>query len=141
MRRRTLAWWPMWWHKSHCLSSRSNLSSRRGCPCLFPSHLVQLDALPLTPNGKIDRRALLAPADVAQTHRDEFVPPRDHVEIQLAALWEQVLNVHPVGVTQGFFDLGGHSLLAVQLIAGIRARFGVELPVSTLFQHDTVEAL
>src|SRR3569623_2035348 len=74
---------------------------------MLPSHLVQLDALPLTPNGKIDRRALPAPADVAQTHRDEFVPPRDHVEIQLAALWEQVLNVHPVGVTQGFFDLGG----------------------------------
>jgi len=108
---------------------------------MLPSHLVQLDALPLTPNGKVDRRALPAPADVAQAHRDEFVPPRDHVEIQLAALWEQVLNVHPVGVTQGFFDLGGHSLLAVQLIAGIRARFGVELPVSTLFQHDTVEAL
>src|SRR3569832_364247 len=108
---------------------------------MLPSHLVQLDALPLTPNGKVDRRALPAPADVAQAHRDEFVPPRDHVEIQLAALWEQVLNVHPVGVTQGFFDLGGHSLLAVQLIAGIRARFGVELPVSTLIQHDTVEAL
>lgn len=108
---------------------------------MLPNHIVRLDALPLTPNGKIDRRALPAPADVVQEDVEDFVPPRDHIEIQLAVLWEQLLNVHPIGVRQNFFDLGGHSLLAVQLVAGIRERFGVELPVSLLFQHNTVEAL
>ncbi len=108
---------------------------------MLPSLIVPLAAFPLTPNGKIDRRALPAPAEGAHAALAGFVAPRDRGEIQLASLWEQLLGVHPVGVTQNFFDLGGHSLLAVQLVAGIRERFGVELPVSTLFQHNTVEAL
>lgn len=106
---------------------------------MLPTHIVVLERLPLTPNGKVDRRALPAPAAAAAA--GEWVPPRDAFEIRLAALWEQLLHVHPVGIHQDFFALGGHSLLAVQLVAAIRARFGVELPVATLFRHGTVAAL
>ncbi len=108
---------------------------------MLPSHIIVLTEFPLTPNGKVNRRALPAPADGIHTALSEFVAPRDRDEIQLATMWEQLLGVHPVGVNQNFFDLGGHSLLAVRLVAGIRQRFGVELPVSVLFQHNTVEAL
>lgn len=108
---------------------------------MLPSHIVVLTEFPLTPNGKVNRRALPAPADGMHGAAGDVVAPRDRDEIQLASLWEQLLGVHPVGVNQNFFDLGGHSLLAVQLMAGIRERFGMELPVSVLFQHNTVEAL
>ena len=108
---------------------------------MLPSHIISLPQFPLTPNGKVNRRALPAPAEGAPAHAGEFIAPRERGEIQLASLWEQLLGVHPIGVNQNFFDLGGHSLLAVQLVAGIRERFGVDLPVSSLFQHNTVEAL
>ncbi|MEK7322195.1 MAG: amino acid adenylation domain-containing protein [Pseudomonadota bacterium] len=108
---------------------------------MLPSHIVALAEFPLTPNGKVNRRALPPPAEAAHGADSDFIAPRDRDEIQLAGLWEQLLGVHPVGVNQNFFDLGGHSLLAVQLVAGIRERFDVELPVSVLFQHNTVEAL
>jgi thioesterase domain-containing protein/acyl carrier protein len=105
---------------------------------MVPSAFVLLAALPLNPNGKVDRRALPAPG---AAERPDFVAPRDLLELQVAALWEEVLRTRPVGVTQSFFDLGGHSLLAVSLMLQIERRLGRKLPLSTLFTHPTVEAL
>jgi amino acid adenylation domain-containing protein len=105
---------------------------------MIPSVFVTLDALPLTPNQKVDRRAL--PAPEPETGQP-FVAPRDELEIRLARLWEKVLNVRPVGVTDNFFDLGGHSLLVVRLFAEIEQTFGKNLPMTTLFEGPTVSHL
>jgi thioesterase domain-containing protein/acyl carrier protein len=67
--------------------------------------------------------------------------PRDLLERQLLEIWEELLAVRPIGVTDGFFDLGGHSLLAVRLLGRIKERFGRELPLATLFAGQTIEAL
>src|SRR6201999_674837 len=64
--------------------------------------------------------------------------PRDAVELKLTEIWENVLDVHPVGIEDKFFDLGGHSLLAVKLIAQIEKVFGRRLRVATVFQAPTV---
>ena len=105
---------------------------------MVPAHFVVLDSLPLTPNGKIDRKALPAPDD---NTRSESTLPRDNIELQLALLWETVLNVPSVGIHDVFFSLGGHSLLAVKLMNHIREQFTAHLPISALFQHPTVAAL
>jgi thioesterase domain-containing protein/acyl carrier protein len=107
---------------------------------MVPSALVALDALPLTPNGKLDRDALPQPDRDARAG-EATVPPRDLLERQLLEIWEELLAVRPIGVTDGFFDLGGHSLLAVRLLGRIKERFGRELPLSTLFAGQTIESL
>ncbi|MBI1930565.1 thioester reductase domain-containing protein [Candidatus Poribacteria bacterium] len=67
---------------------------------------------------------------------------RQHaLEQQLAHIWEEVLDIHPVSVRDNFFDLGGHSLLAVGLMARIQQRFGKKLPLAILFQGATIEQL
>jgi amino acid adenylation domain-containing protein len=107
---------------------------------MIPAAFVVLDALPLTPNGKVERRSLPAPAAIAGDE-DSFIAPRDAIELQLVEIWEEVLRVRSIGVTDDFFDLGGNSLLAVRLMAQIEIQFGQELSLSTLFQGATIEGL
>jgi thioesterase domain-containing protein/acyl carrier protein len=109
---------------------------------LVPPSIVPLDSFPLTPNGKIDRRALEQRVDDAPgLTTGEPLPPRDATELALVRLWEELLDVRPVGVRASFFELGGHSLLAVRLLAAVRERFGRDLPLAALFRAPTVESL
>ncbi|MHB9132567.1 MAG: amino acid adenylation domain-containing protein [Armatimonadota bacterium] len=76
-----------------------------------------------------------------ESEKGEYLPATDALELQLVAIWEQVLKVHPVGVEDNFFDIGGHSLLAMQLFARISKATGVRLPLATLFQAPTIRGL
>jgi non-ribosomal peptide synthetase component F/thioesterase domain-containing protein len=71
----------------------------------------------------------------------QYVPPRTADEIKLAELWKNILKVPKVGLYDNFFDLGGHSLLAAQLVARLKAEFGVTIDLSLLIVAPTVELL
>jgi amino acid adenylation domain-containing protein len=108
---------------------------------MIPSAFMRLDAMPLTPNGKVDRRALPPPDTITPMLEQAFVAPRDSLELRLVQMWEDILNIHPIGVTDDFFNLGGHSLLVVHLMARIQSLFGRSLPLSAIFRGATVEHL
>jgi thioesterase domain-containing protein/acyl carrier protein len=105
---------------------------------MVPSTFVALERLPQTPNGKVDRRALPAPDQARPELGTGYVPPRDAVEEQLAAIWADLLGVQRVGVHDNFFELGGDSLLAFRLLARIEKSFGKELQPVTVFRRPTV---
>ena len=106
---------------------------------MVPSAFVLLDELPLTPNGKTDRRALPAPDTSRST--DTFVPPKTQLHYQLLAIWEELLNVQPIGIQDNFFLLGGHSLLATRLISKIEQTFHKQVSLSSLFKGPTIARL
>jgi amino acid adenylation domain-containing protein len=108
---------------------------------MIPAHFVVLPRLPLTPNGKLDRRALPPPDEGRDDGAALPAAPRTALEARLVGLWEELLGVRPVGVTDSFFDLGGHSLLALRLITRLRDSLGRELPLATLLRAPTVERL
>ncbi len=107
---------------------------------MVPSAVVPLEALPLTPNGKVDRRTLPAP-DAAAMRAGPFAPPADSTEERLAELWQDLLRVRPIGVTDNFFDLGAHSLLAVRLVTEVERVFGRRVALATLFEEPTIRRL
>ncbi|MFL6261088.1 MAG: amino acid adenylation domain-containing protein [Thermoanaerobaculia bacterium] len=108
---------------------------------MVPSHFVELESLPLTPNGKLDRSRLPEPGAGPELTRREAAAPRTLLELELLHIWEDLLKMRPIGVDQDFFALGGHSLLVVMLMAKIRKRFGISLPLATLYRAGTVEKL
>jgi amino acid adenylation domain-containing protein len=105
---------------------------------MLPGAFMFLAQIPLTPNGKVDRKALPIP-DLSANNT--FIPPSDALELQLMQIWEQVLQITPIGIRDNFFDLGGHSLLAVSLMARIQHQFDKQLSLATLFQGATIEQL
>jgi len=106
---------------------------------MLPASFMVLDKLPLTPNGKIDRKALPMP-DTILTNK-YYQAPRDTVELQLAQIWENVLDMRPIGISNNFFELDRHSLLAVKLMNQIQQTFDRSLPIAILFQGATIAEL
>ena len=107
---------------------------------MIPSTFVVMDAWPLTPNGKVDKKALPAPEQSA-TQAHEYIAPRNDIEAQIAAIWQNLLGIDAVSVNANFFELGGHSLLATQVMSRLREHFDIELPLRTLFEQPSIEQL
>ncbi|HEV2846960.1 MAG TPA: amino acid adenylation domain-containing protein, partial [Thermoanaerobaculia bacterium] len=110
---------------------------------MIPSRFVTLEGLPLDANGKVRRRELPKPEDfdAPAAGLAPSAPPATAVECELAAIWAELLGHEAVGRGDNFFDLGGHSLLAARAVERIRRAFGVELPLTTLFDEPTLAGL
>jgi len=108
---------------------------------LIPSRIVVLDRLPLNANGKVDRRRLHAAMDAAATMSAPALPVQGVWEQTLAALYTKVLGAPVDSADADFVALGGHSLRAMELLAAIHEAFGVDVPLSAVFDARTLRAL
>lgn len=90
---------------------------------LVPSMIIERDEMPRTAKGKIDYRALPDPfrAD------DGYVAPSTPTEQLIAGVWQDVLGIDRISITDNFFDLGGHSLLAIRVITTVKKLTGLRL--------------
>ncbi|HEV7518862.1 MAG TPA: amino acid adenylation domain-containing protein, partial [Thermoanaerobaculia bacterium] len=107
---------------------------------MVPTELLVLDELPLSTSGKLDRRRLLALAQRHASPRSSSGAPRNPLEVLVAELWKQVLELDRVGVDDDFFALGGNSLKAAVLTNLLHERLGEAVRVASLFEAPTVEA-
>nr|CAA06323.1 LchAA protein [Bacillus licheniformis]CAA71582.1 first subunit of lichenysin synthetase [Bacillus licheniformis] len=105
---------------------------------MVPSFWVQLDELPVTANGKVDRRALPQPDVEAQTA--EYKAPLTETEQLLADIWQEVLGIDRIGITDNFFALGGDSIKGIQMVRRLQ-QHGWKLEMKDLFQHSTIGEL
>jgi len=120
---------------------RSYLRERLPEP-MIPTAWMALPMLPLNANGKVDRAALARrAAEAGALVAGASDEPRTPEEELLAGIWAELLGRERVGIHDDFFALGGHSLLATRVTARVSRVFGVDLPVSAIFQAPTVAAL
>jgi amino acid adenylation domain-containing protein len=108
---------------------------------LLPFAFVKLEALPLDLSGKLSRAALPAPVPENILREGDYLAPDTPVEVELAYLWRDLLDVRRVGLDDNFFLLGGSPALGMDLLARIRDSFGVGLHLHHLFEAPTLEKL
>jgi amino acid adenylation domain-containing protein len=102
---------------------------------MVPSSYTVLDEIPRTVSRKLDRSRLPEPG-ATEAPQDERSP----VTAAVAEIWSESLGLQSIPAGGDFFDLGGHSLIAMRVIGRVRQIFEVDVPLSTLFDHPTVEA-
>ncbi|MEC0483228.1 amino acid adenylation domain-containing protein, partial [Bacillus subtilis] len=105
---------------------------------MIPAFWVTLNELPVTANGKVDRKALPEP-DI-EAGSGEYKAPTTDMEELLAGIWQDVLGMSEVGVTDNFFSLGGDSIKGIQMASRLN-QHGWKLEMKDLFQHPTIEEL
>lgn len=123
------------------ISDLRNYLKERLPDYMVPAAFVLLETLPLTANGKVDRRKLPMPEYDRFEQNEAFVAPTSLVHQQIIQIWEELLEVRPIGIRDNFFELGGHSLLAVRLLDHIEQKFGKKLSSTILLADLTVEVL
>ena len=108
---------------------------------MIPSYFTVLEKFPYTPNGKIDKKALKLPEEVLSNSREaEYIAPRTDLEKQFCAIWEQILNVSPIGIHDNFFELGGDSILAMNLNLELKS-ITDSISYADIFKFPTIAEL
>jgi acyl carrier protein len=69
------------------------------------------------------------------------VAPETEIQKNLAEIWIEVLGIEQIGIEDNFFEMGGHSLLATGVLSRIRSKFGVSVPLRTIFETPTIREL
>jgi syringomycin synthetase protein SyrE len=106
---------------------------------MIPGGISVLPELPANTSGKIDYDALQEPAATFAPHAVREA--KNDLERQLLALWEDVLDVRPLGVQDNFFDAGGDSLAAVSILTALEKICSFAVPLFLLTENPTVEQL
>ncbi|MDM8560645.1 SDR family NAD(P)-dependent oxidoreductase [Candidatus Parabeggiatoa sp. HSG14] len=71
----------------------------------------------------------------------DYVAPRNEIEKTLASIWQELLGISQIGIHDNFFDLNGDSLLATQVISRLHKALKINLPMSSIFDNQTVATL
>jgi amino acid adenylation domain-containing protein len=105
---------------------------------MIPSYFIRLEKFPLTRNGKIDRQALPEPVPEKEQLTDALNMPVDAMEKKVLAIWQSVLGLENISVTDNFFEIGGNSLKIINMLNLFRESMGDLVKVNDLFDKPTI---
>lgn len=95
--------------------------------------ILQLSKMPKLADDTINSKELLR-LDTKQRVR-EVQTLEGELQIAIAKLWSEVLEVQVTDAKANFFDLGGHSIKAIQLISKINNAYKININMAQLFEN------
>ncbi|SHE87734.1 non-ribosomal peptide synthetase terminal domain of unknown function [Seinonella peptonophila] len=110
---------------------------------MMPTYLEVLEELPTLISGKVDFKSLPIPSKESAIGSENYIAPETELEVEIAAVWSDVLNRHQISVESDFFqELGGHSLFAALVVSKLRQPpLTLNLAISDFYQYPTIRKL
>ncbi len=105
---------------------------------MVPTLFVSLTEMPRSPSGKLDRKALPVPGISAGTQQ------LDHSlteEVLISMFCELIQTADEIDVEANIFELGADSLMVAKIVAQVRSSFGIDLPLTAMFETTTIAGL
>ncbi|MEP7141396.1 MAG: amino acid adenylation domain-containing protein [Ferruginibacter sp.] len=106
---------------------------------MVPDALIEMESFPFNSNGKLDKRAL--PDPDFSSPEEEYVEPATETEERICKIWQEILGVHRVGITDNFFRIGGNSILAIQVSHRMSKTLGCDVHVADVFKLKSIQML
>lgn len=89
-------------------------------PYMIPNQVRALKEMPLSANGKIDRNKLKPSTIVFEEKSEDNQSDFTELQLKIADIWKDVLNINSVNKDDNFYSVGGDSLLIAQIVTKIR---------------------
>ncbi|WP_109299254.1 non-ribosomal peptide synthetase [Aquimarina sp. AU474] len=119
------------------------------------THVIPVRKIPKTTSGKLQRFRLLqqyksglfddvkmeldALLKVSEIKPIEPLPFfSSDIEQKLYSIWQKVLMVDKIEITDDFFSIGGNSLRLAEVSMHIYEEFDIELPLNILYENHTI---
>jgi len=109
-------------------------------PYMQPAVLIALQTLPLLANGKIDRQALVK---LTQTTTPTSLSKYDALndrEALLLSIWQEILGIDKLDLTEDFFAIGGNSVSAMRIVVAVRET-GFSIELSDILQTGSIRQI
>ena len=65
----------------------------------------------------------------------------EKVTESITEIWKTVLEIDEIDPNESIFDMGGDSIIIVKSLNEIQEQFGLEIDITDVFEHDTVNQL
>jgi len=108
---------------------------------MIPAFFVKPENIPHTSSGKINYRALPAPDITAAVKTSVYVQPEGEIEISIAEVWQDILNIKNISSTDDFFEIGGNSIKAIRIMSKIQKKLGRKTFLNLIFQQPTIKKM
>ncbi len=106
---------------------------------MMPSVLVQVETFPLLNSGKIDKHALSD--QEFSLYIDKYIAPTTEKEIEVCRIWQDVLGIEWVGITDIFYKIGGNSILAKQVSSRMSEELKYDVKASDVSKFGSISVL
>jgi amino acid adenylation domain-containing protein/non-ribosomal peptide synthase protein (TIGR01720 family) len=105
---------------------------------MVPSAMMELTSFPVTTSGKLNKHLL---PDPDFKSKDDFTAPVTELETIACEIWQKVLAVDRVGLTDDFFRIGGNSILAIYAANRMSKALGADVKVAHIFLYKNLKTL
>lgn len=106
---------------------------------MIPSYFTELDKFPYTPNGKIDKNELVKMINTNESNKT-IIKPTNQMEMEMACIFKNVLELDDISIDDNFFELGGDSISAMKIQIEA-SRNNINITYGQIFEYPTVRRL